>query len=158
MLNQDALPQILFPVIPSGACFRGTQAEIFNQLITLYLNQAVINIAGLGDVTPAQIAAINAELISLQNQINAITLDVRSGNVPITTGDNNVPIVFSTPMPDADYDIVIEFIDTAGSFTAASPGWAVVGGTKLATGVTIRTYNIPADIPSFDYTVRARTP
>lgn len=158
MLNQDSLGQILFPVIPTGACFRGTQSEIFNQLIQLYLNQAVINIPGLGDVTPAQIATINATLIDLQNQINAITLDVRSGTVPLTTGDNNVPIVFTTPMPNADYDVVIELVDAAGSFTAASPGWAIVGGTKLASGVTIRAYNIPADITEFYYTVRARYP
>lgn len=158
MLNQDSLPQILFPTVDPSFCPKGDWAAVLNQYQQKYLNQAVINIPGLGDVTPAQIAAINATLISLQNQIDAITLDVRSGNVPITTGDNNVPIVFATPMPSADYDIVIEFIDTTGSFTGASPGWAVVGGTKLATGITIRTYNIPADILSFDYTARIRTP
>lgn len=148
---------LIVPMIPPGVCFQGTTTEILNQYGQQIIGQALIDVPGLGDVTPAQILALQEEDIRLQNEIDALSIDVRSGTIPITTGDNNIPIVFVTPLPDANYSISIEFIDGAGAGTTA-PGWAVVGGTKNASGVTIRCYDIVAAVTDFFYVCRRFVP
>ncbi len=150
--NQDSLASFTVQVIPDDVCFKGTTTQILNQFIQLYLNTATINIAGLGEVTPAQIALINATLIVLQNEIDALPVENRSGSQAIAVGDNNYTITFGTNMPNANYDVTLAFVATAGVGTAAV-SWSLVGGLN-ASGFTVRCYDVPADIASFLWSVR----
>ncbi len=152
MLNQDSLSSFTVPTIPSTVCFTGSTTDILNQFSQQYLNNATINIAGLGEVTPAQIALINATLILLQNEIDALPVENRSGTQAIAVGDNNYTITFGTNMPDANYDVTLAFVATAGVGTAAV-SWSLVGGLN-ASGFTVRCYDVPADIASFNWAAR----
>jgi hypothetical protein len=147
MNNQSSPAQLLFPTVPANYCPEGRWSDIFNSFIQLYLNNGTVNIPGLGEVTPAEIATINQELQDLQNQYDALTSNVRSGKITsITTGAAFVtPIVFSTPMPTANYQIYVEFVSTTTGGTGDTPQyWSIVTGTKTATGFSLRTQMSPA--------------
>jgi hypothetical protein len=152
MNNQDSAAQLTIPIIPDTVCFQGTNTQILNQAFQQYLANATINIPGLGDVTPAEIAQINATLIQLQNEIDALPVENRSGTQAIATGDNNYTITFGTNMPNANYSVGVEFVATVGNATT-SFGWSLVGG-KNASGFTVRCYDIPSDIASFNWSAR----
>lgn len=141
MNNQSSPAQLLFPTVPANYCPEGRWSDIFNSFIQLYLNNGTVNIPGLGEVTPAEIATINQELQDLQNQYDALTSNVRSGTItPIGTTTQVTPITFSTPMPTANYQIYIEFVSTqTGASGGAPQAWSIVTGTKLTTGFTLRT-------------------
>ena len=129
-------------------------AEVFNYFFQQYLGQATINIPGLGDVTPAEIEALQNKDIQLENQINALQINVRSGNgIALPSGNNTVPIVFTSAMPNNSYSIAIEFVDASGTANQDC-SWAVVGGTKLDAGISIRFIDVPSGINTFNYTVR----
>jgi hypothetical protein len=140
MNNQSSPAQLLFPTVPANYCPEGRWSDIFNSFIQLYLNNGTVNIPGLGEVTPFEIATINQELLDLQNQYDALTSNVRSGTiVSPATGPRVVPITFSTPMPTANYQIYIEFVSTQTANTGTTPQtWAIVTGTKLTTGFSLR--------------------
>lgn len=155
MTNQESLPQLLFPTVNSDYCPTGTWAEIFNNFITLYLNNGQVNIPGLGDVTPQQIAAINATLVLQQNEIDALKKEMRNGNAALATGDQSVAVSFGVDMPTTDYYIIITPLDTGGAATTAF-GWAVVDGSQTTTGFTTRWTDVPATIDSFNWQVIER--
>lgn len=140
MNNQSSPAQLLFPTVPANYCPEGRWSDIFNSFIQLYLNNGTVNIPGLGQVTPAQISTINQELQDLQNQYDALTSNVRSGTITVsTTGTLVTPITFSPAMPSANYQIYIEYVSTQTGATGGTPqSWAIVDGTKLATGFTLR--------------------
>ncbi len=152
MLNQDSLSSFTVPTIPSTVCFTGSTTDILNQFSQQYLNNATINIAGLGEVTPAQIALINATLILLQNEIDALPVENRSGSQAIATGDNNYTISFATNMPNANYEVNVTFVATVGNATAAF-SYSLVG-TPNASGFTVRCYDIPSDVEKFTWVAR----
>jgi len=142
MNNQSSPAQLLFPTVPANYCPEGRWSDIFNSFIQLYLNNGTVNIPGLGEVTPFEIATINQELLDLQNQYDALTSNVRSGTITsISNGAAFVtPIVFSTPMPTANYQIYVEFVSTTTASTGDAPQyWSIVTGTKTATGFSLRT-------------------
>ena len=147
------MPQLQIPEIPTTECPKGNVAAIFNYFFQNYLGRATINIPGLGDVTPEKIQEIEEELQDIQNQIDALDINVRSGTVSIAINDNNYSVAFTSPMPDANYSLEIEFVSAAGTASAA-PGWAIVSGTKTAAGFQLRAIDITADITSFFYTAR----
>lgn len=147
MTNQTT-NSLKFPTVAESFCPQGTIAQVFNQFIGQYLNNGTVDIGG-GQVTPQEITAINSALVNQQNEITALTKVVNRGSVTITTGSTNNTISFSTSMPSANYDILIEFIDS-GTATVA-PGWATISATT--TGMVIRTYEIASTIESFNYTV-----
>lgn len=153
MDNLSTLPQLEIPLIPDTECAKGNQAALFNYYFQNYLARATVNIPGLGSVTPEEIQDIQENIQSLQNQIDALEVGVRSGTVTISTGDSSTPVTFSTALPNSSYSINIEFISAAGSATAAA-GWAIVTGTKTASGFTVRTLDVTADITSIFYTAR----
>ncbi len=140
------------PTIPDTVCFTGSTTDILNQFSQQYLNNSTINIPGLGEVTPAQIATINAQLIVLQNEIDALPVENRSGSQAIAVGDNNYTITFATNMPNNNYDVTLAFVATAGVGTAAL-SWSLVGGIN-ASGFTVRCYDVPADVASFSWAAR----
>lgn len=153
MDNTSSSPQLLIPNIPAETCFKGTQAEIFQQYFSTFLASATLNIPGIGDVTPEEIQALQDQVADLQNQVDALELNVRSGSAALVAGDQNVVIAFATAMPDADYDIHVELVDSTGAATTTGT-WALVGATKLATGFTIRIYDVAATVTSFNWSVR----
>ena len=142
MQNQSSPAQLLFPTVPSNYCPEGKWSDILNSFIQLYLNNGTVNIPGLGQVTPAQIATINQNIQNLQNEYNALAINNRSGSIaPLPgTGTKLTPIAFSTPMPNANYQIYIEFVSSeTGTTGSTSQYWAILTGTKTVNGFTLRT-------------------
>ena len=140
MDNQDSGPQILFPNVPDDFCPTGNWSEILQQFIDVVLSNGTIDVPGLGDVTPEEIAAINAELQDLQNQIDAISggAVIREGALTgIAIGDNTYPIIFSSPMPDNTYSVSITPRATGITNLASYPTFLVQIGSKTASGFTI---------------------
>ena len=100
MDNQSSPAQLLFPTIPSTYCPEGTWADVLNSFITLYLNNGTVNIPYLNEVTPQQITALQTSVLTLQNQLNAVSL--QSGTISsITTGFGTYVVTFPTAMPTA---------------------------------------------------------
>ena len=153
MDNTDSAPQLVIPTIPASECPKGDLVTVLNYIFQKYLGQAVINIPGLGDVTPAEIANLQAEDISLQSQIDAINGATRFGSGAVAAGDTTVAIAFAPNMPTSSYSVNIELNDTAGVATHAV-GWAIVTGTKTSSGISIRFLDIPASITTFNWSVR----
>jgi hypothetical protein len=147
MDNQSSPVQILSPTIPNSWCPSGDWADIFNSYNQLYLNNSTVNIPYLNQVTPQQIQTINQNILDLQNQLNALTSNVRSGSiVSPATGTIVTPITFSTAMPNSNYQIYIEFVSSVTTSTGATPQmWAIVTGTKTATGFSLRTDTTAGD-------------
>ena len=148
MQNQSSPAQLLFPTVPSNYCPEGKWSDIFNSFIQLYLNNGTVNIPGLGQVTPAQITTINQNIQNLQNQYNALAINNRSGSISPLPGTNIqvTPITFSTPMPNANYQIYIEFqSSTATAQGSTSQYWSIVSGTKTTSGFTLRTQYVTGD-------------
>lgn len=150
MDNQAAPATIQFPSIPPGTCFTGTSSQQFQQLIDGTLSNAIIDIPGFGEVTPAEIAQLQADVQRLQNEIDALNPQIRTDTVALSTGDNNYVITFSEALPTTNYTINIEIIDTSGTGTTAV-SWALVGSTKATTGMTIRVYDATSAQSSFVY-------
>ena len=156
MDNQESLPFISWPFIPSGFCPSGPFDEKMNALFQGPLSGAVINLPG-GLPSSAEISEINATLVSLQNQINAISAPARrNATLAVAAGDSTVAVTFASAMPNTNYDIMITLIDDTGTSTAASGNWYLVSGTKLAAGMSIRFVNIPAEVTTFEYSVVQR--
>ena len=146
MQNQSSPVQILSPVIPSSWCPSGSFADIFNSYNQLYLNNSTVNIPGLNQITPQQIQTINQNIQNLQNTINAFA--GRTGSISPLPGINAqvTPIAFSTPMPNANYQIYIEFqSSTATASGSTSQYWSIVSGTKTVNGFTLRTQYVGND-------------
>lgn len=170
MDNVSSIPAIQFPVIPLGWCPKGTWPEIFNQWQTQFGGQAIVNIPGLAAFDPNaftqmqtdinnlqnQVAAQQTQINTLNTQVAALTKAYRSGTITsISTGDSNASISFSSAMPSTDYDVDGYFVDQSGSATSAF-GWAVVSGTQNTGSITLRFYDIPASVTTFNWWVRQR--
>jgi hypothetical protein len=90
MDNESSSPQIQFPNVPDDFCPTGNWQEVLQQFIDIVLSNGTINVPGLGDVTPAQIQTINAELASQQNQINALDTQLDAIDTQVTTLNTQV--------------------------------------------------------------------
>lgn len=157
MNNQSSPAQLLFPTVPANYCPEGRWSDIFNSFIQLYLNNGTVNIPGLGQVTPAQIATINQNIQNLQNQYDALAVNTRTGTITaITNGLGTYTVSFATPMPNSNYIINIEFVATGTPLTTTM-AWSLATGTKSNTGFTfysgINTAN--DDITSINWTVQS---
>jgi len=136
MNNQSSPAQLLFPTVPATYCPEGRWSDILNSFIQLYLNNGTVNIPGLGLVTPDQIQTINQNIQNLQNQYDAIAVNVRTGTITsIVSGLGTYVVSFATAMPTTNYLINIEFVAT-GTPATTSPGWSLANGTKTTTGFT----------------------
>jgi hypothetical protein len=136
--------------VAESFCPKGTIAQVLNQFIQIYLNNGFVNLDGFGQVTPAQITAINEQLVTIQNEIDALNKVTQRGNAGLITGDQTVAVAFSTNMPNAVYDIYITPLDTGG--VATTPfAWALIDGSKSASGFSIRWTDVPASVDSFDW-------
>lgn len=156
MQNQASPVEILSPAIPSNWCPSGSWADVFNNYQTLFLNNSTVNIPGLGLVTPEQIATINQNIQNLQNEYNALAVNVRSGSVILTGGSDKYNLNFATAMPNSNYQIVIEPIAASGTASTSNTwSWALISGSKTTTGATVVfTYLTSAGvITGFNWTV-----
>lgn len=160
MDNQSTSPQLIFPNVPDDFCPTGNWSEVFQQFIDTVIANGTINVPGLGDVTPAEITAINNQLASQQLQIDAIgirttdlearpTITVRTGIIGVAAGTSSLNVTF-TALPDANYGISIVPIGTAT--TRATMGSYVLQTGQTTTGFTILVEDNPATVTNLRWT------
>ena len=151
MDNSDSSPALTFPNVPDDFCPTGNWQNVFQAFIDEVLSNGTINVPGLGDVTPAQITAINTELQSQQNQIDALEGDlvrVRTGTAGISDGDSTEAISFSS-LPSANYGVSIQPVGTA---TSAAAGKYILATGQTTTGFTIRINDNPSTVTTLRWT------
>jgi len=133
MNNQSSPAQLLFPTVPANYCPEGKWSDVLNSFITLYLNNGTVNIPFLNEVTPQQITTLQQNVLSIQNQLDAVSY--QTGSITsITTGIGTYVVSFPTSMPTSAYQIDIYFNATA--IPTALPAWSISAGTKATTGFT----------------------
>jgi hypothetical protein len=166
MDNQDSSPALVFPNVPDDFCPTGNWQNVFQQFIDEVLANGTIDVPGLGDVTPEQIAAlsqqiailtdqvtdISDEVATLTTEVNAIpVVNTRYGNIiSVVTGDSVRTVTF-TALPSTNYGISITPVCNATIGTQATPLFALVAGSKTTTGFSIRIENNIAEITSIDW-------
>ena len=136
MQNQSSPAQLLFPTVPNNYCPEGKWSDIFNSFIQLYLNNGTVNIPGLGQVTPAQITTINQNIQNLQNEYNALAVNVKSGTISSPTSGLNL-VTFSSAMPNTSYIITAYFVSASGTTATPTSSWSIVDGSQATTGFSI---------------------
>jgi hypothetical protein len=136
MNNQSSPAQLLFPTVPANYCPEGRWSDIFNSFIQLYLNNGTVNIPGLGQVTPAQIATINQNIQNLQNQYDALAVNTRTGTITSPVVGLNL-VTFTTAMPNTNYIISAYFISASGTTAVPTSSWSIVENSLLTTGFSI---------------------
>jgi hypothetical protein len=157
MDNESSSPQIQFPNVPDDFCPTGNWQEVLQQFIDIVLSNGTINVPGLGDVTPAQIQTINAELASQQNQIDALDSDITAldtrvdaleelkiqrGNITgVADDDSTQAVTLSTAFPSANYNVLLTPIIPGGGIGANAPIIGIQAGTQTASGFTISIQN-----------------
>ena len=158
MDNQDSSPALTFPNVPDDFCPTGNWQNVFQSFIDEVLSNGTINVPGLGDVTPTQITAINTELQSQQNQIDALDtrvdalegdlVRVRTGTAGIPAGDSTEAISFSS-LPSVNYGVSIQPVGTA---TSAVAGKYILATGQTTTGFTIRINDNPSTVTALRWT------
>ena len=166
MDNQSSSPALTFPNVPDDFCPTGNWQNVFQQFIDEVLTNGTINVPGLGDVTPAQVAQINEDLANQQNEINALdtrvdtlettvaaipTVKVRYGNIGSVPVGDSIQTVSFAALPSATYGISITPNCNATIGTSATPLFALVDGSKTTTGFSIRVENNLSQITSVDW-------
>ena len=171
MDNQSSSPALIFPNVPIDFCPTGNWSEILQEFINVVLVNGTINVPGLGDVTPEQIAQIEEDLADQQNQIDALEAEdiaidarldvleanpvvkVRYGTITgVVTGDSVRTVTFAA-LPSTTYGVSITPICDATIGAAATPLFALVGSSQTATGFSIRIENNISQITSIDWMV-----
>ena len=173
MDNQDSSPALTFPNVPIDFCPTGNWSEILQEFIDVVLVNGTINVPGLGDVTPEQIAQIEEDLADQQNQIDALetlvatetaaidarldvleanpVVKVRSGNVAVSSGDTTtLGIAFSSVLPTNVYGVSLTPVYASGT-PLTTPLFSLVTGSKTTAGFTVRVDNNIAEITSLDW-------
>jgi hypothetical protein len=160
MDNQSTSPQIIFPNVPDDFCPVGNWSEVLQQFIDTTLANGTINVPGLGDVTPAEITAINNQLSSQQLEIDALDIRVdalelgsktitRTGTISVATGNSTLNITFAA-MPDANYGISI--VPIGLPTPSANAGSYVVQAGQTTTGFNILVQDNPATVSTLRWT------
>ena len=169
MDNQDSSPALTFPNVPDDFCPTGNWQNVFQIFIDEVLANGTINVPGLGDVTPQQVAQINEDLADQQTQITALdtrvdalelnpTIRVRYGTVTgIITGDTaSTGVTFSSPLPTGVYGISLTPIYGTGT-PASTPLYTII--SQNTAGFTFRVDNNIAEITSLNWmAVHSSTP
>jgi hypothetical protein len=169
MDNQDSSPALIFPNVPIDFCPTGNWSEILQEFIDVVLVNGTINVPGLGDVTPEQIAQIQEDLADQQNQIDALeaqdiaidlridaleanpVVKVRYGTITtVVTGDSIRTVTFAA-LPSTTYGVSITPICDATIGASATPLFALVDASKTTTGFSIRIENNISQITSIDW-------
>lgn len=169
MDNADSSPALTFPNVPDDFCPTGNWQNVFQIFIDEVLANGTINVPGLGDVTPQQVAQINEDLADQQTQITALdtrvdalelnpTIKVRYGVYsPIAPDDTlSIGITFSSPLPSAVYGISLTPIYATGT-PLTTPLYTIV--SQNTAGFTFRVDNNIAQITSLNWmAVHSSTP
>ena len=169
MDNQDSSPALIFPNVPIDFCPTGNWSEILQEFIDVVLVNGTINVPGLGDVTPEQIAQIEEDLADQQNQIDAVEAEVdaldlrvdaleanpvvkvRYGTITgVVTGDSVRTVTFAA-LPSTSYGVSITPICDATIGASATPLFALVAAGQTTTGFSIRIENNISQITSIDW-------
>lgn len=160
MDNQATSPQLIFPNVPDDFCPTGNWSEVLQQFIDTVLANGTINIPGLGDVTPAEITAINNQLSAQQLQITALdtrvdalelrpTITVRTGTIAVGVGTSTLNVTFSA-LPGTNYGVSIVPVGT--STTRATMGSYVLQAGQTTTGFSILVEDNPATVTNLRWT------
>jgi hypothetical protein len=153
MDNQDSSPSIIFPNVPNDFCPTGNWADVLQEFIDQVLSNGTINVPGLGNVTPEEIATINETLADLQNQVDAIEDNflVRRGTITgVPVGDTTQTVSFVAFPTNAFYAGITPYASgTIGS--QATPLFAIVDGSKTTSGFNIRVENNLSQITQIDW-------
>jgi hypothetical protein len=168
MDNQSSSPALTFPNVPDDFCPTGNWQNVFQVFIDEVLTNGTINVPGLGDVTPAQVAQINEDLADQQTQISALdtrvdTLETTVATIPVVnvrmgvitgvpTDDSIQTASFaSNLLPDANYAVSITPICGSSISTSATPLFSLNSGSKTTAGFTIRVENNISQITSIEW-------
>jgi hypothetical protein len=160
MDNQSSSPALTFPNVPDDFCPTGNWQSVFQQFIDEVLTNGTINVPGLGDVTPAQVAQINEDLADQQTQITALdtrvdalepAVKVRRGVIPGVPPDDSIQTVSFTALPDANYAVSITPICGTNISTSATPLFSLNSGSKTTAGFSIRVENNISQITSIEW-------
>jgi hypothetical protein len=157
MNNQSSPAQLLFPTVPANYCPEGKWSDILNSFIQLYLNNGTVNIPGLGLITPEQIQTINQNIQNLQNEYDALAVNVSTGTItsPVT-GFTTQNVTFATAMPNTNYTINIVFVNDGTATTAPANFWSLVNGSNTTTGFSFVTNIAATDkITAINWTVQS---
>lgn len=133
MDNQTSSPQLVFPSVPDDFCPAGNWTDVLQQFIDEVLSNGTINVPGLGDVTPTEIQTINAQLVSLQNQIDAMPdITIKSGQTAVTSTDAQYNVSFTTSMANTSYSVALTPVTASGTNPTAR--CYLVNGSKTTGG------------------------
>jgi hypothetical protein len=153
MDNQSSSPALTFPNVPIDFCPTGNWSEILQEFIDVVLVNGTINVPGLGDVTPEQIAQINETLADQQNQIDAleaegVALDARIDaleNVKIQRGtitgvadnDSEQIVTLSPALSTTSYSVMLTPVIPTGGIGTNAPIIGIKSGSKTITDFII---------------------
>jgi hypothetical protein len=158
MDNSAATPRINPVSIPPDWCPKGNWAHVFTEYQKLFLAAAGVEIPGFGAVTPATLAQLQADILSLQEEVESInstfTKAYRNGAGTLVASQTpqDVAITFASPMPSTDYDIGAVIL-SSGS-TNASQSWHLAGA-KSVNGFSLK-FNGTTSYTSFEWWARER--
>jgi hypothetical protein len=166
MDNQDSSPSIIFPNVPDDFCPNGNWQNVFQEFIDDVLSNGTINVPGLGDVTPEQIAELTQQIAILTDQVSDISgdlatlttqvstipvIEARYGTVTAVDIGDSVRTVTFDALPNTNYGISITPHCSATIAAQPTPLFALVTGSKTTTGFSIRIENNIAEITSIDW-------
>ena len=168
MDNQSSSPALTFPNVPDDFCPTGNWQNVFQIFIDEVLANGTINVPGLGDVTPQQVAQINEDLADQQTQISANTtnitnlttqvnaipvVNVRRGvvtGVPSVPADSIQTVSFAA-LPNVNYAVSITPVCAGSIGTSATPLFSLNDASKTTTGFSIRVENNISNITSIEW-------
>lgn len=160
MDNIESSPAITFPNVPDDFCPTGNWQNVFQVFIDEVLSNGTILVPGLGDVTPAQIAQINASLTTQQNEIDALevrvtalepAVKVRRGVVPSVPTADSIQTVFFAALPNVNYAVSITPVCAGTIGALATPLFSLNDASKTTTGFSIRVENNISNITSIEW-------
>jgi hypothetical protein len=166
MDNQSSSPALTFPNVPDDFCPTGNWQNVFQVFIDEVLTNGTINVPGLGDVTPAQVAQINEDLADQQSQISALdtrvdTLETTIATIPVVnvrrgvvTGVptiDSIQTVSFAALPNVNYAVSITPVCAGTIGTSATPLFSLNDGSKTTTGFSIRVENNISNITSIEW-------
>ena len=160
MDNQSSSPALTFPNVPDDFCPTGNWQNVFQVFIDEVLTNGTINVPGLGDVTPAQVAQINEDLADQQTQITALdarvdalepAVKVRRGIVTGVPTLDSIQTVSFAALPNVNYAVSITPVCAGTIGTSATPLFSLNDGSKTTTGFSIRVENNISNITSIEW-------
>ena len=180
--NQSSSPALTFPNVPDDFCPTGNWQNVFQVFIDEVLTNGTINVPGLGDVTPAQIAQIQEDLVDQQNQISALqteletettereaadaALDTRIDaleNVKIQRGritgvaddDSEQTVTLSPALSTTSYSVMLTPVIPTGGIGTNAPIIGIKSGSKTITEfiISIQNNGITPNIDEIEWLV-----